>query len=121
MARQLGRHQPRRLGGTVVNTGGTLQLQNIGTESQEYLTLNNGPGFNNAGALENFSGNNIPGPCRSPSGPQRLHRRHRATILTIQPDASAITRYRHGDMFGLPRTASARYLDRAVSNAYTGR
>jgi autotransporter-associated beta strand protein len=44
-------------GGTVVNSGGTLQLQNGITVASESVTLN-GTGFNNTGALENVSGNN---------------------------------------------------------------
>jgi autotransporter-associated beta strand protein len=44
--------------GTLVNSGGTLQLQGLGAPmTNEALTLN-GLGFNNGGALENVSGNN---------------------------------------------------------------
>ncbi len=43
--------------GTVVQSGATLQVQNNITVLTESLTLN-GTGFNNAGALENVSGNN---------------------------------------------------------------
>ena len=42
---------------TTVASGATLQLQGGITVSTEGLTLN-GAGFNNAGALENVSGNN---------------------------------------------------------------
>jgi autotransporter-associated beta strand protein len=44
-------------GGTVVKSGGSLQLQGGITLSSESLTLN-GPGSNNAGALENVTGTN---------------------------------------------------------------
>src|SRR5207237_10326837 len=44
-------------GGTLVNSGGTLQVQCNITVSTENLTLN-GTGFNGQGALENVSGSN---------------------------------------------------------------
>lgn len=44
-------------GASTVATGATLQLQDGITVAGETLTIN-GPGFNNAGALENLSGNN---------------------------------------------------------------
>jgi len=44
-------------GGTVVNSGGTLQVQGNINVSTENLTLN-GTGFNGQGALENVSGSN---------------------------------------------------------------
>ena len=44
--------------GTLVQSGATLQLQGGIKVPTEFLTLN-GTGFNNAGALENVSGNNI--------------------------------------------------------------
>ncbi len=45
------------LGGTTVTNGATLQLQGGITVTGENLTLN-GPGFNNAGALQNLTGTN---------------------------------------------------------------
>jgi autotransporter-associated beta strand protein len=44
-------------GGTVVNSGGTLQLEGGIQVQDENLTLN-GNGFNNAGALDSFNGTN---------------------------------------------------------------
>jgi autotransporter-associated beta strand protein len=44
-------------GAVVVASGATLQLQGTGLNMTKALTLN-GPGFNNAGALDNVSGNN---------------------------------------------------------------
>lgn len=44
--------------GTLVNSGGTLQLDTLGSPvTTEALTIN-GPGYNNAGALQNYLGNN---------------------------------------------------------------
>src|SRR5207249_9857778 len=44
-------------GTTTVSSGATLQLQGGITFGAERVTIN-GTGFNNAGALDNFSGNN---------------------------------------------------------------